>query len=116
MQLGLRITGTLVRSACLCRLPYFVYANYTSCIVSAPAQMNIAMQGNIRACRDSKRRMERAAADYDAASKRYLGLGKRWRSDSGDKGEKARVDMMQAEASCHLQQLLGPVWHSVLPH
>ena len=57
-------------------------------------------QGSIQACRESRRRMDRAIADYDAASKRYLGQSKlpgRWRSDSGDKSDKARLDMLHAE-------------------
>ena len=51
--------------------------------------------------------MERAAADYDAASKRYLGHGKRWRSDAGDKNDKARMDMMQAEACSHILRCMS---------
>lgn len=49
--------------------------------------------------------MDRATAEYDAAAKRYLNQSKapgRWRSsDTGDKADKARLDMLHAEVHCH---------------
>ena len=51
--------------------------------------------------------MNRATADFDAAAKRYLGNAKpvsRWRgSETGDKSDKARLDMLQAEVCSLLQ-------------
>ncbi|KAK9801861.1 hypothetical protein WJX73_002804 [Symbiochloris irregularis] len=55
------------------------------------------LRGSIQNCKESKRHMAHATAQYDAASKRYLGAGKTG-GRRGDRHDRARVDMQQAEA------------------
>ena len=45
--------------------------------------------------------MEHATGQYDAASRKYLGAGKASGRRGGDKLDRARVDMHQAEVRPH---------------